>query len=256
MQDETIAEGAGRFASAALGIASAALGIASAGLGIASAADSGVASSSAAARDNGAQMNEPFLSYVEREYPPDAVVIACGLPATNKSWSMRLVAERKGYPVLRTDVLRRELLESEDIFEERVASSFEQRSRVYDEMFRRASEIVASGSGVILDATFVTQELRARAAGVAARHGRALLIQENRCSEEYSLAVLRGRDRETSESNAVSEDAYFNNKRIFEPVDVEQLGRRWPGLHIVHLTVDVDGEVPEAWRVVRRVEVG
>lgn len=230
MQDETIAEAAGGFGSPA---------------------DSG-----AGPRNDGTEMNQPFLPFVEWEYPPDAVVIACGLPATNKTWSMQMVADLKDYPVLRTDALRRELLESEDLFDERVASSFEQRSRVYDEMFRRAEEIVASGSGVILDATFVTQDLRARAAEVAARHGRTLLIQENRCSEEYSLGVLRGRDKETSESNAVTEDAYFNNKRIFEVVDVEDLRRRLPRLRVVHLTVDADGEAFQDWRVVQRVEAG
>jgi predicted kinase len=197
-------------------------------------------------------MHEPFATCVEREYPSRAVVIACGLPATNKTFSMEVVARLKGYPVLRTDAIRRELLETEEFFDERVASSFEQRSRVYKEMFRKAEATLDSGQGVILDATFVTQALRERAAELAVRHGIPLVIQENRCSEQHSLEIIRTRMREESDSNAVSRQAYRNNKELFEPVDIRALATRFPGLTITHVVVNSDSEKAEEWQVVDR----
>ena len=66
---------------------------------------------------------------------------------------MEVVSRIKGYPILRTDMIRREVLKNEDIFDEEVASSMDKRKLVYDEMFKRAGEIVSSGVGVILDAS-------------------------------------------------------------------------------------------------------
>lgn len=197
-------------------------------------------------------MREPFADYVEREYGPDPLLIACGLPATNKTETMEVVARLKGYTILRTDMIRREVLAGEDIFDEKVASSMEKRERVYDEMFRRAGEIVAGGTGVILDATFVTRDLRKRAAAVAADHGKVFMIQQTRCTEEYSLNKISKRTKENYESNALSAQAYFNNKEKFEEVDLDDLKRRFPALHIVHLTVDTNSDLEEDWHVVDR----
>lgn len=41
---------------------------------------------------------------------------------------------------------------------------------VYDETFQRADEALEKGDSVILDATFVSQPLRRRAAEIAAEH--------------------------------------------------------------------------------------
>ena len=51
------------------------------------------------------------------------------------------------------------------------------RLSVYDEVFRRADELAKkSGGGLILDATFVTQELRKRAAEIAAKNNMTFVI--------------------------------------------------------------------------------
>jgi predicted kinase len=201
-------------------------------------------------------MNEPFAPYVEEHYGADPVVIACGLPATNKTETMEVVERLKGYRILRTDMIRREVLKGEDIFDDKVASSMEKRTLVYDEMFRLAGETVAGGQGVILDATFVSQALRVRAAEVAARHGKVFIIQQTRCSEEYSLAKISKRTRENYESNALTPVAYYNNLKKFEVVDLDDLKARFPSLRILHLTVGTDSDFEEDWYVVGREERG
>jgi predicted kinase len=68
------------------------------------------------------------------------------------------VSRIKGYPLLRTDLIRLEVLKNEDIFDEKVASNMDKRTLVYDEMFARTEKILRrKGDGVIFDATFVTQ---------------------------------------------------------------------------------------------------
>jgi len=199
-------------------------------------------------------MREPLAEYVRDHYGDDPVLIACGLPASNKTESMEVVSRIKGYTILRTDMIRRDVLKNEDIFDEKVASSMDKRRLVYDEMFRRAGEIVSSGVGVILDATFVTQALRIRAAQVAAENKKLLMIQETRCTEEYSLNKISKRTRENYESNALTDQAYYNNKSNFEPVDLDDLENRFPSLGIVHLLVDTNSDLEEDWHVIERFD--
>ena len=85
-------------------------------------------------------MREPFEAYVREHYTGTPVVIACGLPASNKTETMEVVARVKGYRILRTDLIRKEVLKNEDIFDEKVASNMDKRTLVYDEMFRQAGE--------------------------------------------------------------------------------------------------------------------
>jgi len=196
------------------------------------------------------EMNEPFLQFIERELGEDHVVMACGLPATNKTETMEAVARIKGYQILRTDIIRREVLSGEDIFDEKVAASMDKRRLVYDEMFRRANEMAAAGEGVILDATFVTQSLRRRAAEVAHANGRTLVIQQTSCPAEYSLDKISKRTRENYESNALTPQAYYNNVTKFEPVDLDDLVRTYPGLRVRHLVVNTASDAEEDWMVI------
>jgi len=198
-------------------------------------------------------MKEPFVAFMKKEIEPDAVVITCGLPATNKTETMEVLATLTGHTILRTDLIRRRVLEGEDIFDHKVAANMNKRTRVYDVMFQMASELVARGKGVILDATFSTQTLRRRAAEVAARHHTTLVIQQTSCPEEYSLQKISRRTRDNYESNALTPEAYYNNKANFEPVDLDDIKVRHPDLRILHLTVDTAHDDKSEWYVIERM---
>ena len=199
-------------------------------------------------------MKIPFKEFVENEIERDAVLIACGLPATNKTETTGIVARLKGCEMLRTDIIRREVLKNEDIFDEKIASDMDKRTLVYDTMFSMADELSSRGRGVILDATFITQALRKRAAGVAAKNGKTFIIQQTQCPREYSLNKISKRTREHYESNALTEQAYLNNRDRFEPVDLEELKKLYPELRIVHLVVDTASDSDDGWFVIRKVE--
>ena len=185
----------------------------------------------------------------------EPVLIACGLPASYKTETTEVIAALKGYTILRTDMIRLEVLKDEDIFDEKVASNMNKRTLVYDEMFRLAHELAETGEGVILDATFVTQSLRQRAAQVAAENGRTLVIQQTQCPKEVSLRRISERTKDNYESNALTEQAYTNNVKKFETVDLEALKKRYPNLNVVHLLVDTTSDVTAEWYVIGEAEV-
>ena len=195
-------------------------------------------------------MREPFEDFVKAELEPRTLLITCGLPGTWKTETSEEISRIKGYPILRTDLIRLEVLKKEDIFDEKVASNMSKRELVYDEAFRRAEDLVKTGRGAIVDATFVTQELRRRAAAIAAKYNMIFAILQTHCSEEVSIARILRRTKENYESNALSKEAYLNNKKKFEPVDLDDLKKRYPELRILHLTVDTEYDHPEDWYII------
>jgi hypothetical protein len=195
-------------------------------------------------------MREPFAEFVKAALEPRTLLITCGLPGTWKTETAEEISKIKGYPILRTDLIRLEVLKNEDIFDEKVASNMGKRELVYDETFRRAEALLKKGGSVILDATFVTQELRRRAAAIAAKHNMTFAILQTRCSEEVSIARILRRTKEDYQSNALTREAYLNNKKKFETVDLDDLKKRHPELRILHLTVDTEYDQPEDWYVI------
>ena len=121
---------------------------------------------------------------------------------------------------------------------------------VYDETFRRADEALEKGDSAILDATFVTQSLRGRAAEIASKHNKTFVILQTHCPQEVAIARILRRTQEDYESNALTEQAYLNNKKKFEKVDVDDLKRLYPDLDIIHLTVDTRYDPPEDWYII------
>ncbi len=195
-------------------------------------------------------MREPFIDFMREELQPETVLIACGLPASYKTETTEVIADLKGYKILRSDLIRLDVLKNEDIFDEKVASNMNKRTLVYDEMFRLAHESAGKREGIILDATFVTQTLRRRAAEVAADNGMTLVIQQTQCPKDVSLKRISKRTKENYESNALTEQAYTNNLKKFESVDLEDLKNLYQGLNIVHLIVDTTSDLTEEWFVI------
>jgi predicted kinase len=173
------------------------------------------------------------------------------LPGTWKTETSEETSKIKGYYILRSDIIRLEVLKNEDVFDAKVAGNMNKRLSVYDEVFRRADDLAQKGTkGIILDATFVTQDLRRRAAEVAAKHGMTFVILQTSCPEEVSVARIQRRTKENYESNALTVDAYLANKKKFEPVDIADLKKKYPTLKILHLTVDTCHDNREDWYII------
>jgi predicted kinase len=195
-------------------------------------------------------LREPFAKFVKSKLGADILLITCGLPGTWKTETSEEISKIKGYPILRSDLIRLEVMKGENIFDEKVASDMSKRTMVYDETFRRADKALEKGDSVILDATFVTQSLRRQAAAIAAKHNKTLVVLQTHCPQEVAIARILRRTQEDYESNALTEQAYLNNKKKFEEVDLDDLKRFYPNLNIIHLTVDTEHDPPEDWYII------
>jgi hypothetical protein len=199
-------------------------------------------------------MERSFTEAIQSEVPSASVLISVGLPGSWKSPVTEEIAKMKGFQILRSDMVRLEVLKGEDIFDSKVASDPSRRKRVYEEMFRRAETTLKNDqSGLILDATFFTQELRGRAAELAEKFHRAFVIAECVCTEEKSIERILKRTKENYESNALTREAYLNNKALFQPVDVDDLKKKFRNLSMIHLTIDTEQEALPGWKI-RKIE--
>ena len=195
-------------------------------------------------------MRKHFAEFIKAELSPNILLITCGLPGTWKTETSQQISKIKGYPILRTDLIRLEVLKNEDIFDVKVAGNMAKRELVYDEMFRQAEDLAQKGKGVILDATFVSQKLRRRAAEVAAKSEIPIVILQTSCSEDASITRILRRTKQNYESNALTKEAYINNKKRFESVDLDDLRQKHPNLELIHLTVDTEHDNPEDWYII------
>jgi len=196
------------------------------------------------------QLKITFRKYIETVLKEKCLVITCGLPGTFKTEISEELSKLKGYPILRTDLIRRELLKNEDIFDEKVASNMDKRRLIYEEMFRLTEELLIKANSAILDATFVTQSLRKQASVIAARYNKTLLILQTSCPQKIAVARILKRSKENYESNALTEQAYLNNKNKFERVVLDDLKLLNAKPDIIHLIVDTSQNTPENWCII------
>ena len=199
-------------------------------------------------------MERTFSEVIESEISKSSLLISVGLPGSWKSPVTEEIARAKGFQILRSDLIRLEVLKGEDVFDNKVASDPNRRKKVYEEMFRRAEETVkTSQEGLILDATFFTQDLRSRAAELAAKFNRTFVIAECVCTEEKSIERILKRTKENYESNALTQEAYLNNKALFQPIDTADLKNRFRTLSIIYLAIDTEYDTPPEWKI-RKIE--
>ncbi|OGP91001.1 MAG: hypothetical protein A2157_00535 [Deltaproteobacteria bacterium RBG_16_47_11] len=195
-------------------------------------------------------MERSFAEVIQSEIPKNSVLISVGLPGSWKSPVTGEIAKMKGFQILRSDIVRLEVLKGLDVFDNKVASDPENRKKVYDEMFRQAAETLkTSTKGLILDATFFTQELRSKAAELAQKANRAFVIAECVCTEEKSIKRILKRTKENYESNALTREAYLNNKALFQPVDIKDLKKKFKTVRMIHVRIDTEYDSLPDWKI-------
>jgi predicted kinase len=196
-------------------------------------------------------MREPFSKFIKAEIKNGFLLIACGLPGTWKTETTEEVHKIKGGKLLRTELIRLDVLKGQDVFDAKVAGDLKKRTAVYDVMFEMADEAFKTDKNVILDATFVTQDLRQQAAAIAAKNKAVFIILQTDCPQEVSIKRILARDKENYVSNALTEEAYLNNKKRFQAVDTAALKKAVPGLKTIHLVVNTTEEPPEGWYITK-----
>jgi predicted kinase len=137
------------------------------------------------------------------------LVVVCGLPGAGKTTVSEAIADRLDAPRLRTDVVRKDLLEAPDY-------TREESRRVYEELLTRGETALDTAGGVVLDGTFKREPQRDAAAALAASREVSFQLVKVECEP----AVVRDRiaAREGDESDADFEIHELHREQ-FEPLD-------------------------------------
>ena len=141
------------------------------------------------------------------------LVIVSGLQGTGKTAVAKRIAAKLHAALLRTDVLRKTLVDIPQYTEE-------EKQRVYDEMFSRAQKLLHENRDVVLDATFIKQRNRDQAKKIAEQARTDFKIVEIICPEDIIRNRIAGRMQDESEAGF---EQYLKNKRLFEQIMQEHI---------------------------------
>lgn len=144
------------------------------------------------------------------------LILVCGLPATGKSTFANNLAKKIDAAVLRTDVIRKELLE-------RPRYSEEEKELVYKVTFLLAKYLLRANQNVIIDGTFYKKRLRQRVYNLAKETFSRLHIIECICPERVIRARMRRRPRNIYEPSDADFDIYKKIKEQYEPIKREHI---------------------------------
>lgn len=139
------------------------------------------------------------------------LVVVCGLPGAGKTTVAEMVAEEVGGHLLRTDVVRKELVGDPEY-------SPEETDLTYREVRDRAERLLRDGEGVVLDGTFRRRAERDRAATLAERIGTPFRLVRVACRDAVCRERIRQRETDASDANVA---VYEELRETFEPVELD-----------------------------------
>ncbi len=149
---------------------------------------------------------------------PPALVAVGGLVGSGKTALAEALGRALAVPVVESDRTRKWLAGVAPTERAPDAAYTAAASReTFAELFRRAAVVLASGRGVVLDATFRARALRRRARALARRAGARFLFVETTCDEATLRERLRRRAAGPSVSDA-TEALLARVRREFQPV--------------------------------------
>lgn len=157
------------------------------------------------------------------------LVVVCGLPGVGKTTVAERITEETDGRLLRTDVIRKEILSNPEYTEE-------ESRMVYDELFERGRETIESGGVAVFDATFQDEPKRERARELAAELETDFRLVKVECSKGVVKERIESREDDASDADFEIHEMY---RERFDTISVD------------HVTVD-NSEGPE--ETARQVE--
>jgi hypothetical protein len=73
------------------------------------------------------------------------------------------------------------------------------------------------------------------------------------CSEGRSIERILKRTKDNYESNALTREAYLNNKALFQPVNLDELKKHFSKLVMIHVAIDTEYDTTRDWKI-KKVE--
>lgn len=191
-------------------------------------------------------------TYAARLEQP-VLILTSGLMGCGKSYQARHLAARLGAHTIRTDVLRKELLNINPTdrhyveFGQGIYSDDTSRL-TYDKAYELAAAAIKSGKPVIIDASFKRRSERQKAMQLAQELNTPFYIIECTCSDEIVKQRLDKRAREKSNASDGRWEIYAAQKDDFDKIN------EVPTDHYFKI---VTSENPEIFRqkIVRRIKM-
>lgn len=143
---------------------------------------------------------------------PRAAVV-CGVPGVGKTTVAELVAQRLDAELLRTDVVRKELMPDPEYTDE-------ETRRVYDELLGRARRTLAAGRNVVLDGTFHDADYRKRARDITNRLDAEFTLLRIECESEVVRDRIEARSGDASDADF---EVHAEFRDIFEPISMDHV---------------------------------
>lgn len=157
------------------------------------------------------------------------LVVVCGLPGVGKTTVAETVAERLDARLLRTDVVRKEILPDPSY-------TPQETGMVYGELFRRGHETLESGRSVVFDGTFKNRLFRERARSLADDVDVTFELLKVECAESVVRERIAAREGDASDADF---EVHTTLREEFDPVEMD------------HRTVDNSTDLDRTLREVR-----
>jgi predicted kinase len=138
------------------------------------------------------------------------LVAVCGLPGVGKSTVSSHLTDRLDGVRLRTDAIRKELVDEPQYTDA-------ERDRVYEELFDQAERHLTDGKSVVLDATFAENAHRDRIREVADRHDVEFRLIHVVCND----GVVEKRIESREDISDADLTVYRKFKAEFDPLELD-----------------------------------
>lgn len=160
--------------------------------------------------------------------PRPCLVVMCGLMGSGKSFTAQKLAERTGFQVLRSDVIRKQMLgmeTSQHRFDDYAKGIYSEdvTNRTYYQMFDMASKYLKQGVSVILDASFIRFEHRNLAFETASESGSRFSLVQVCAPDEVIRQRLDERVRSSNDPSDGRWDLFQDQKTHFDEIKASEL---------------------------------
>jgi aminoglycoside phosphotransferase family enzyme/predicted kinase len=154
-----------------------------------------------------------------KQLGPPILLIVGGLMGSGKSTLAAKLAEAFGSELLSTDQIRHGLMGASESPAGYGEGNYrpDMRSRVYDELFRQAGELLKDGQSVVLDGTFLTGCLRDRAYDLGRRSGAMCLHMHCTCPRQVAYARIQKRTETGQSQSEARTELYDLQAQDLEP---------------------------------------
>jgi len=183
-------------------------------------------------RGHSKALSRAYLNLADRliaKYARPYLVITMGFSGTGKTTVAQGLRDKSGIEVLRSDVIRKEMIyggkETAGTWNTGIYQP-ERRALVYEEMFKRARASLSSGKSVCLDASFLGSDQREQALQLSEETQANLLTIECRCNEESVKRRLSERQGGGKDPSDADFAIYQKQKEAFNgwgPISPMQL---------------------------------